>query len=520
MRKFGVLMGLGAALLLCLGATAQEPGADGGASKSRFQRGRSRVSAVSPIGIAGAEATIALDAKTPKIKTKNRPIRIAADLNGEKLVLGIGAVDRPLLPPLAAAAGASDRPASGLGVDRAPQLLQPHVMAISVGDRVLHLLPLLVKATGVAPLVRPLLRDVPRIDAKDRERGEAICRLVPVADLDGTRVPNATRKHRLGRRLREQKSDALRAKHEDRNGLPLHARQIDLLPAGLAVGFPGAVRAVVEIGAGRRTAKRRRHGVRLPSARPRAVEIGARRREDTSHRERLAGMDILASVVAVRMAGAAPLIAVPRMDAAMDSAAVDALAARSTAQEDAAISAGAPEVIVADTSVSAKPIAAPRIGAVADTELISALAVTADAVTARLTAVVDAVALTLSVVVVAADSVLTAPPRMVVAPPRVVGPRLPSRASARQVMDVELSAIRVVAVLLASAMPDTAVAVGVDTLVRDSQAVDNNRMVVGAVSPASIAGRVGVASPLLITCLPGVDGVSPAIAAKVSCAEL
>ena len=42
MRKFGVLMGLGAALLLCLGATAQEPGADGGASKSRFQRGRSR----------------------------------------------------------------------------------------------------------------------------------------------------------------------------------------------------------------------------------------------------------------------------------------------------------------------------------------------------------------------------------------------------------------------------------------------------------------------------------------------
>ena len=233
-------------------------------------------------------------------------------------------------------------------------------------------------------------------------------------------------------------------------------------------------------------------------------------------------MDILASVVAVRMAGAAPLIAVPRMDAAMDSAAVDALAARSTAQEDAAISAGAPEVIVADTSVSAKPIAAPRIGAVADTELISALAVTADAVTARLTAVVDAVALSLSVVVVAADSVLTAPSRMVVAPPRMVvaPPSVVAAPSARQVMDVELSAIRVVAALLASAMPDTAVAVGVDTLVRDSQAVDNNRLVVGAVSPASIAGMVGVASPLLITCLPGVDGVSPAIAAKVSCAEL
>src|SRR6185312_13811369 len=42
MRKFGVLMGLGAALLLCLNATAQEPNADKGASKSRFQRGRSR----------------------------------------------------------------------------------------------------------------------------------------------------------------------------------------------------------------------------------------------------------------------------------------------------------------------------------------------------------------------------------------------------------------------------------------------------------------------------------------------
>src|SRR6185312_12036491 len=42
MRKFGVLMGLGAALLLCLNATAQEPNAEKGASKSRFQRGRSR----------------------------------------------------------------------------------------------------------------------------------------------------------------------------------------------------------------------------------------------------------------------------------------------------------------------------------------------------------------------------------------------------------------------------------------------------------------------------------------------
>ncbi|MGH7170569.1 MAG: hypothetical protein ACRELG_09860 [Gemmataceae bacterium] len=193
----------------------------------------------------------------------------------------------------------------------------------------------------------------------------------------------------------------------------------------------------------------------------------------------------------------------------------DAVTARLTA---VAVTARLTAVAATSVGVGTVMAATHRIGVVAATALISALAVTADAVTARLAAVAATLATTLPAAVVAVDSVLAA--TVLAATALAATHRMVAAASVMRVMAVGRSLITAVAVRLASAMPDTAVAVGVDTLMRDSLAVDINRTVVGAASPASIAGKVGAVSPITIRWLPDGDTESTGIAANVSRAEL
>ena len=133
------------------------------------------VSAVSPTGIAGAGATIALGVKTAKIKTRNRPRRIAAAAPDEAMVPPIGAAALPLLQALAVPAGAS---VLGLvlglsrAVNRVSSLLRPLAMAVGVKMRLRSFLRSLARAVGVVMRVPLLLRSVRKDDGKGRERGE------------------------------------------------------------------------------------------------------------------------------------------------------------------------------------------------------------------------------------------------------------------------------------------------------------------------------------------------------------
>lgn len=412
--------------------------------------------AVSPIGIAGAGATIALAVKTAKIKTRNLPRRIAAAPNSAEMVPAIGAAVRPLAA-LEGASASGRVPVRSRAVTRVRPLLLPLAMATGVAALVRPPLLPLAMAVGVPVPVPPLVRSVRKNDARDRARGVACRPLALVRVLAGAQLRNEPRAHR--------------------NGAPLRKRRDDLLPAAREVVPPGVVRV--------------------------EAAIGAPRHEDITHREQLTDMDILASAAALRMAGAVPLIAVPRTAEATASAIADPLTPRGTPQEVAVTDRiSERRAIVGDSVLPATPIAVPHIGADMATDRISALADIVDTVMAPLMAV-------MAVDSVMAGTVLAATPRMAAA------------ASAIPVMAEELSLITAAAVRLASAIRDTSTAATVDTLMQDPEAVDIPRTVVGATEPASIVGKVAAGSPMLITWFPRGDAASAGIAAKnVSCAGL
>lgn len=186
----------------------------------------------------------------------------------------------------------------------------------------------------------------------------------------------------------------------------------------------------------------------------------------------------------------------PRTAEAAASVIVDPLTTRSMAVKVEAASVTTSVLIAADTSDSVPPIAVQsiavlRIGAVADTGLISPLAGRADMVTASCAAVVDRVVTTLSVAVLLAGSVMSA--AVLAVPLRII-----VAASAIRGMVVELSDLTSVVGLLISAIQDTVVVVAVDTCTRASPAADIEGMVPGAMSPASIARRAGAASPIVL----------------------
>jgi hypothetical protein len=292
---------------------------------------------VSPTGIAGAGATIALGVKIPKIKTINQPMKSRALPIGAAALPPIGAAVRLPLRAHAAADEGLHFPRDRVA-NRVSLLLQPLVMAVGVAMSVRPLLRPLAMVAGAAIRVRRLLHRVRKDSAKDRKRGEEIFHLA----LARSRAVNVVRPllRRLAmavgvtahvgllrrsvrknagkdrardaalRRplalLRAPDSVAARVRNDPlaRRNAPLLPEQLDdLHPADRAAVPPGAVRV--------------------------AVGIGARKRVVISRRDQFAVTDdILALAAELLTVVAPPLIAVPRTAEATASAIGDTLAAR------------------------------------------------------------------------------------------------------------------------------------------------------------------------------------------------